>query len=776
MILAASICFGTLSRAALSSSDEASEGSALAYETQVKPFFETYCNSCHGEKQKADLDLRIYEEATSASENRDVFRLILQNIEDRAMPPEHKPQPTPDERNATVEWIKTELAKVDCTQPDPGRVTLRRLNRAEYNNTIRDLVGVDFKPAEDFPMDDIGYGFDNIGDVLSMPPILFEKYLAAAERILDEAILTGPPPLPAQRAEGAKMRGGNRGRGGARSLPSNGEVTANFYVEREGDYFLRAGLSADQAGDELARSALLMDGASKGEFSVSASRGEIEVVEVRAALEKGRHRVGASFLNDYYQPDAPNPEDRDRNLIVEWLELAGPIPMEPIPLPATHKAIFVAKPADESPEAHVETARMLIERFARRAFRRPVTRNELDRLAELFAIAQEQGESFESSVKVALQAVLVSPRFLFRAESQPHPDDPSEAHPIDQFSLASRLSYFLWSTMPDEELFRLAEEGRLRAELDQQVRRMLRDPKANALVENFAGQWLELRRLAVVAPDDGVFPDFNDELREAMRRETELFFGHILREDGNVLDFIDSDYTFLNRRLARHYGIEGVDDDAFVRVSLSGTDRGGLLTQASFLTITSNPTRTSPVKRGKWVLDNILGTPPPEAPPDVPPLENQAELTGTLRERMEQHRADPLCASCHERMDPIGFGFENFDAIGAWRAEDAGAPVDPSGELVSGESFAGPSDLKRIILHDKRNDFLRCLSGKLLTYALGRGLEHYDECALDEIVEALEAADYRFSSLITAVAQSAPFQLRRGDPPREHNEFVASRR
>lgn len=738
--------------------------SPLPYETTVKPFFETHCLSCHGEKQKADLDLRLYESAADVQSHRDVFRLVLQNIENRTMPPENKPQPDPSERDAVVGWLRLELARVDCTKPDPGRVTLRRLNRVEYNNTIRDLVGVDFEPAADFPMDDIGYGFDNIGDVLSMPPILFEKYLAAAERIMDAAIVTGPPPLPTQRAEGAKMQGGQRGQDGWRSLPSQGEITADFHLGKPGAYRLRAALTAQQAGGENARAALRLDDATKGEFEVTARFDTLQVVEIEVQLDEGRHRFGAAFLNDYYNPEAANPEDRDRNLHVGWLEIAGPIPAEPSPLPETHRRVFVAKPADDSAFARTETARMLIGRFAQRAFRRPVTQTEVDRLTTLFEQAAADGASFEAAVRVALEAVLISPRFLFRLEAQPNPGDPAEVQALDEPALASRLSYFLWSTMPDAELLRLAGEGRLRANLDAQVHRMLADPKAQALVENFAGQWLELRRLRVVEPDSGVFPTFSPDLREAMRRETELFFAHIMREDRSVLEFLEADYTFANAALARHYGLPMAESAGFRKVSLNGTGRGGLLTQASFLTITSNPTRTSPVKRGKWVLENILGTPPPEPPANVPPLDNQEKLTGTLRERMEQHRVDPLCASCHQRMDPIGFGFENFDGIGAWRDTDAGAPVDPSGRLVSGETFAGADELRQILLTAKRGEFLQCVAGKMLTYAIGRGLEHYDQCALDEIVNSQESADHRFSSLVLGVVHSAPFQLRRGDP------------
>jgi hypothetical protein len=389
---------------------------------------------------------------------------------------------------------------------------------------------------------------------------------------------------------------------------------------------------------------------------------------------------------------------------------------------------------------------------------------ELDRLIQLFDLASKEGESFESAVKISLQAVLVSPHFLFRGEVQPNPDNPAAIHDIDEFALATRLSYFLWSTMPDDELMALAEKRRLRRNLDAQVKRMLADPKAGALVDHFAGQWLQLRNLPLVSPDRKAFPAFDDELRAAMQLETEMFFQHILKQDHSILEFLDADYTFVNDRLARFYGIPGVEGAEFRKVSTAGTPRGGLITQGSVLTVTSNPTRTSPVKRGKWVLENLLGTPPPPPPPDVPELdEAKRKLTGTLRQRMEQHRANPLCASCHERMDPIGFALENFDGVGAWREKDGEAPIDPAGQLTTGEAIQGAASLKEVLLKSKADDFTRCLTEKMLTYALGRGLEFYDKCAVDRITGRVAAEGYRFSTLILEIVRSVPFQKRRGD-------------
>ena len=384
-------------------------------------------------------------------------------------------------------------------------------------------------------------------------------------------------------------------------------------------------------------------------------------------------------------------------------------------------------------------------------------------------MVQKDGGDFNASIKLALEAVLVSPNFLFRGELQPQPDNPHSARAIDDYALASRLSYFLWSSMPDDELFALAAKGKLHGDLENQVKRMLQDRKAHALVENFADQWLQIRNLAAASPDRDAFPQFDDDLRASMVAETEMFFENVMREDRSVLEFLDADYSFMNGPLAKLYGIQGVTGNEFRRVSLKGSGRGGLLTEASILTLTSNPTRTSPVKRGKWVLENILGAPPPPAPPNVPPLKegHDAVAGATLRQRMEQHRTDPVCASCHAKMDPIGFGFENFDAIGRWRAMDGGLLLDTSGSFADGESFKGVADLKAILLKSKREQFARCLSEKMLTYALGRGLEHYDRCAVDDIAKSLAKNHYRFLALITAVVKSTPFETRRGDAHKE---------
>ncbi len=922
---------------------------SLTLEKDIQPILKQYCYDCHGDgEHRADLALDDYRTAADVTQARRVWELVLHHVHTHEMPPAEEPQPTQAQRDLIATWIEKELYHYDPRFPDPGRVTIRRLNRAEYNNTIRDLVGVDFQPADDFPADDSGYGFDNIADVLSLPPLLLEKYLAAADKILNQAIVTEPVQSRtqhvaanlaqigfnalgdrgdgwvqlisleeddialeqtilapgdyifrvqafAQSAGGAmkgagdnshmpdqknsdpmilgftiddvfvkrvavtadeahpgiyevrlgvpagrhrfravvpRLRGGDKelimlngrigqqqagvlfvkwlelegplraattrrpaaaltaiGQGrntadGARVLEHNGEVATELEVTRDGQWILRAQAFAQQAGAEPARMEFHVDGQAVKTFDVHAPAAmqtlpgqkefspalllpQPEVYEFRLNLVPGRHRVAAAFVNDFSDPENQNPNLRDRNLVIQNLEtvdLASPVPLPP--MPPELRRIFAGTPTAATKAA---IARTWLEQFARRAWRRPVATEEVDRLLALFTLADQHGEKFETAVKLALKGVLVSPHFLFRGELQPEPDNPLSVHPVNEFALASRLSYFLWSSMPDEELLDLAARGRLRKNLEGQVRRMLASPKARALVENFAGQWLQFRGVKSLAPDKERFPDFDERLRTAMITETETFFEHVMHDDRSVLDFLNADYSYVNERLARHYGLTGVTGEQFRQVSLAGTPRRGVLTQASVLLLTSNPNRTSPVKRGKWVLENLLGTPPPPPPPDVPDLkvtEDGRAIAGTLRHQMELHREKPSCAACHARMDPIGFGLENFDGIGAWRTTDGGLPIEAAGKLNSGEEFTSAVDLTNILAQKKRDDFVRCLSEKMLTYALGRGLEYYDRTATDTIAASLTRSQFRFSSLILAVVQSMPFQNRRGEGDR----------
>jgi len=730
------------------------------FREEIRPLLERYCFDCHGNGvSEGDLDLDRFTTARHVRSGRAAWLKVLQKVQVEAMPPEDvEPLPVA-EREKLLAWVDDAINNIDCvTEARPGRVTLRRLNRAEYRNTIRDLVGVDYEPADDFPADDVGYGFDNIGDVLSLPSILMEKYLDAAEAITAEAIVTegfGLPVVVDQR--GRDLRGGGNYGSSGRILTTSDKLYTGLKVDRPGKYKVRIEAFAHQAGPELANMALTIDGEQRERFVVKAVEDKPEAYEAELQLPKGEHRVAVAFLNDYWMPSAPRGQ-QDRNLIVNRLEIRGPVGSEK-PLPKTHQDIIFVRP-DEETSPQDATTRVLA-RFASRAFRRPASGEEVSRLAELANQARENGDSLEQSIQLALQAVLVSPHFLFRVEQEP--PEGQEARDLSDYELATRLSYFLWSSMPDDELLNHAWRGTLRQgdNLSYQVQRMLRDPKSQALVDNFAEQWLNLRKFDEMEPSPRDFPAFTDDLRRDMRTETTMFFAHVVREDRSVLELLAADYTFLNERLARHYGVGGVRGEEFRQVSLDSSPRGGLVTQGSILTLTSNPTRTSPVKRGKWILENLLGEPPPPPPPNVPELEDQAEkLTGSLRQQLEQHRENPSCAVCHQQMDELGFALENFDAIGAWRAFDGRYAIDASAVLPSGEQFSGPKELTRLLASSKRTEFVRCFTENLLTYALGRGLEYYDICAVNDITAELAKNDFRFSALVMAIARSEPFRKR----------------
>lgn len=755
--------------------DAAVKAAPVKFETDIRPLLQKHCYDCHGQKkQRAGLNLEKYADEQSILEGRKVWEHVASMIRSREMPPERKTAmpPTQEERDKLFQWITDTTSKIDCSGiHDPGRVTMRRLNRFEYNNTIRDLVGVDFKPAADFPSDDVGYGFDNIGDVLSLPPILFEKYLSAAEKITDAAIDAEPLRGPIETIEGEKLAGGSSGPNGTRQLASSGKISAEVNAASDANYVVRISAYEMHAGKEFAKFAFIVDGKKLQTFDI---KGRIETPQtfaLRLPLKAGKHTIEAEFLNDFYDPKNPDPKDRDRNMGVSAIELQGPIEQSPEKKPTSplHRKILFRTPKPDMSNAE-DCARAILVAFARRAFRRPVEREELDRLIELSRSVMLEGESFERAIEVSIQAILVSPHFLFRVETDAEPDNPKAIHPITEYELASRLSYFVWSSMPDEELLKLASQNALRSgtTLKQQVQRMLKDPKGQSFIESFSGQWLQTRNLKQMTPDPKLFPTFDEQLREAMRQETELFFGEIVRGNHSILDLLDADFTFVNERLAKHYGLNGVKGEKFQRVKLDGPKRAGVLTQGSILTLTSNPTRTSPVKRGKWVLENILGTPPPPPPPEVEELKNDEKsvLSGSLRQRMEQHRANPSCASCHQKMDPLGFGFENFDAIGGWRTQDGKFDIDPAGTLPSGESFKTPRELREILKKFKA-EFARCLTEKMLTYALGRGLEYYDKCTVDSLVQKLEQDNYRIGGMIEEIVQSDPFQKRRGKKERE---------
>ncbi len=754
-----------LSNAALRADEDSREqrlpSDEFFHETLL-PAVEKYCVKCHDDDDpKGDVSLEGLARPEQILENRDIWERTFKQLGVGGMPPVNKKRrPSREQEAAIIEWLDLKLYHCDCSKVDDvGRETIQRLNRVEYTNTIRDLLGVETSVADDFPSDDVGYGFANIGDVLSLPPLLLEKYVDASEKIAAQAVLTTPLGKRKKRYGSGELKvtgGGREGSDGWYTLYSSGAVSDEHVVDRAGEHILRVEAMADQAGPELAKVAIEVDGKRVKAFEVKGRR-KSGTYEVRQRLAKGKHRIAAAFINDYY--DAR--DKADRNLFVRAIEVQGPIDVE---APKSHRGIVFTRPADDKSVA--QAAREVVGRLLPRAFRRPVSEDEVARYAGLVELVTTDGESFERGVQIALQAILVSPHFLFRVEYDDEPNDPKAQHALTDHELASRLSYFLWSTMPDDELFELAERGKLheRDVLDRQVTRMLADPRADAIVENFASQWLELSNLDEITPDAKLFPEFTPELRADMVRETQLFIRALFREDRSLLDFIDADYSFVNERLAKHYGIDGVRGDKMRRVPLPPTQRTGVLTHASILTITSNPNRTSLVRRGNWLINNVMGLQLPEPPEVQQTLEEGAKESGltSMRDQLKLHREDPGCASCHNTMDPLGFGMENFDAIGRWREIAEGRPVDSGGTLPSGETFRGPVELAQILKKRKR-DFAELVTKKMLTYALGRGLEVPDSCTVDDIVADLEANDYRFTVLVRGIVQSRPFRMRRGD-------------
>lgn len=731
------------------------------YEKELKPLLMKYCSDCHADGvAKGELDLDEFKDTKSILADWKPWASIQFQLENMIMPPEDKDQPTLEEREKMVRWIDTLLNPVDPKNPDPGRVTIRRLNKAEYNNTVRDLLGVDLKPASEFPDDDSGYGFDNIGDVLALPPILLERYLIAADRVLLAAVPPDPPAATKTKFGPGEMHGPGFPAKGARLLAFSAETTVDYTVPWEGEYIIRAVAWGDQAGDEPARMEILgPDGKAIHKAGVKATEKDPQTEEARVKLKKGAVKLAVAFTNDFYDANIPDESKRDRNLWVRSIEIEGPLKAKP------NAAAAVMQPMLTGPENEV-TARAALDKFAARAFRRAVLPGEVDRLVKVYAAARAAGEGHRGGLRQAMKAGMISPYFLFRIEWQPEPDNPEQVVDLNEFALASRLSYWLWSSMPDDELLSLAFRNQLRANLRPQITRMLKDPKVRALPDNFGGQWLELRTLDVTRPDKERFPRYSAELRDAFRRETDEFFLHIIRENRSVFDFIAADYSWLNQRLAEFYGIPGVQGNEFRQVKLPPESRRrGVLTHGSVLTVTSEPTRTSPVKRGKWVIENILGIPSPPPPPNVPALEEgeAVELTGSLRQRFEAHRSKTGCTSCHRLLDPLGFGLENFDGIGQWREKDGKFPVDSSGVLTTGEKFGNAGELTDVILTKKSDAFVRCLVQKMMTYALGRGIASTDRLFVEEVMRRMKAENHSFQSMIMAIAESVPFQKRRGD-------------
>ncbi len=731
---------------------------ATPFDRAVQPILARVCIACHNDKlQSGGLNIKAFLDPASLKTNREGWEHILAKLQAGEMPPKGIPKPPASQTNALIQYVQTEFHRADrSVKTDPGRIVTHRLNRSEYSNTIRDLLGVDYRANEEFPADDSGFGFDNIGQVLTVSPTLMQKYLQAAEQIASRAVGGDPLPKP----------GLFNPRDHIRRLDAD-TIQLKYRIEYDADYVVRADLTGHRGPqDKPVTLVISVDGKPLKTIDIPVQLSEVNrqggatqrgTQEIRLYLTEGEHTFEARFVNDD-APAAMPPADRlnaNKNIFPEAIEIAGPFPATGVH--QSRRAFLICDPATGAACAdHVLSA------LAPRAYRRPVTKAEIGELMQVYGKAANAGASPAQSLQFAITAMLVSPQFLFRIEHDPKL---GAIERIPDIELASRLSYFLWSSMPDDELMSLAESNRLHvpALLDAQILRMIADPKSHAFAENFAGQWLEIRSLDAVKPDAKKFPAWNGALRDAMRTETTMFFDAVLRDDRPISDFIDGKYTFLNELLAKHYGIEAVKGPEFRRVDLTAnSERGGVLTQAGVLTVSSYPVRTSVVLRGKYILENILGAPPPPPPPDVPQLNNDTVgVSASLRQQMEQHRADPVCASCHSRMDALGFGLENYDAIGRWRTMDGNFPVDASGAFPNGKTFTTPAEMKALLL-DNLPDFARCLAEKLLTYSLGRGIESYDRPTVRDIVRQTEQNDYRFQSMIRAVVHSPAFLERRG--------------
>ncbi len=727
------------------------------FQRQIRPVLKQYCAGCHSNRMKvAGVTVDGLISMDSFRSDGALWERVVRKVRTGEMPPPKMPRPSQSALNSFVDFANGELDRIAEAHPEPSRITAHRLNRAEYDNAIRDLLGVDFHPAADFPADDSGYGFDNIADVLSLPPVLIEKYLAAAGKVARLALgqVHFDPVL--ERFTAPRKQSQNSRAGEGAPINSRGGMDLDRTFPADAEYLFRVRLR----GTPDARIPEVVDLRIDGKLvrRADAKIGTEEVdeeqrhIEMRAPVTAGRHDILVTFLRDDSKDESPHLEygkegkaDRAR-LAVDWVEIGGPFDVK---APGKRPPILnCTAHAGEN-----DCGREILARVARRAWRRPVTSAEVDRLLAFHRMG---------GLDLGLRAILVSPNFLFRVERDPGGVKPGEVYPIPNLELASRMSFFLWSSIPDEEL--LQSDLGNPSVYEKQLRRMMSDPRSSALTANFAGQWLHLRNLAATKPDPERFPDFDPDLRQAFQREAELFFQSVFHEDRSVLDFLDSRFTFANERLAKFYGISNVEGSRFRRVDLPNGERGGVMTMAAVLAVTSYPTRTSPVIRGKWVLENLLGAPPPPPPP-VPALE-EAGLgkTVTMRQQLEAHRANASCAGCHAKMDPIGFALEHYDATGRWRAKDGAFDVDSTGTLPSGETFRDASEFKQI-LREHVGEFVLCFTEKLMTYALGRGVEPSDRPVIRGIARQAAKDGYRISSIVLGIAESVPFRKRMASEP-----------
>lgn len=740
---------------------------------QPSPVVTKYCVGCHSSQMKAGGLVLAGLDFARAGDDAAVWEKVLRQVKSGQMPPAGLPRPDAATVESFTKGLAATLDKAALTKPNPGAPMPHRLNRMEYSNAIRDLLALDTQAGMSLPVDESGFGFDNMADLLSMSPSLLERYLSAARRVSRQAI--GDLKMKAEETSYGTTVRSQKKSPSAEDLPlgaSRGQAFRHYFP-LDGEYEFRVNLAGSMG-----------EGAPPTPY------------QLKVPVKAGLHSVVVTFFNETSRPEvalktfgrfpaagpAPLEKPVDMDLRIDGVSVKRwPVPQRGTPPDAalttiagphaptgrgmtpSRQKIFVCRPAKMAEEDGC--ARTILAAISKRAFRRPVTEADVRPLLRFYADARKQGADFDDGIGAALEAMLVSPDFLFRIERDAKGLAPGTVHPLSDYELASRLSFFLWSSIPDDELLRVAGEGKLRVPvvLQAQLSRMLQDPKSDALISNFGGQWLFLRTLANTKPDADIFANFDENLRQAFQKETELYLANIFRNGRSALELLDSDYTYLNQQLAQHYGVPNVYGSHFRRVTLSDARRGGLLGQGSILTVTSYPNRTSVVQRGKWILENLLGTPPPPPPPDVPELQAKSKdgRKLSLRESMEMHRANAVCASCHGRMDPIGFALENFNAVGEWRTHDGGVAVDAKGKLPNGSEFEGPGGLKKLLLARHRDEFTETIVEKLLTYALGRGLEARDKPTVRMIARKAAADEYRMATIVTAIVESAPFQMRR---------------
>ena len=800
----------TLQGQAISHSAEA------RFEKDIFPILKDFCLDCHsGDAKEGGVQFDGMDRGALIGDQK-LWLNVLRNIRADMMPPQHSEQPSPQAKSLIASWIHSDAFQVNAEDPYPGRAPIRRLNRGEYRNTVRDLTGVDFNAEVVFPPDDTGFGFDNISEAMTISPMLLEKYLQAAKTISDESVPISTWVMPSQTWFGKELRSKEEGVNGARlrhDKPTT--VVQEFQLKHQGLYRIRVHEKLDGSFEfhpGRYRITCKLDGKELYVADYAWEDDRRLVQEFSLEMTPGAHQITselATLSNE--TSDTTASKDQFALYVIESISVDGPSDETLWEHPAGYDRFFhkPSPPTDE--EEKRRYAKEVLMRFATRAYRRPPSDSVCDRLVAIAeAIYSREGHSFEEGIKKAIMAVLASPNFLFRVEDLETLDESSQYPKTDEYALATNLSYLLWSTMPDAQLFELADQSKLRSNFSEQLQRMIRDERSNEFMESFVGQWLRARDVENVSIDPiaamghqkefaslrerfagrrrasegepsldpesekalarfrelgSLRDNFNAEIRSAMRKETEMSFSHIVREDRSLLELIDADYVFINDVLAKVYSLPPVNSKELNKVSLpAGSARGGILTQGAMLTVTSNPTRTSPVKRGLFILDNILGTPAPPAPPNVPALEDAADRFGgrepSLRELLAAHREAALCSSCHSRMDPLGLALENFNAIGAWRELESEQPIESAGELITGEKFANVQELKQILVTSRRKDFYRCVTEKLLIYALGRGLEVYDETTVDKIVDQLDRENGKFSVLLEGVVLSAAFQRR----------------